>query len=119
MMTQTGDNSGWQRTEGGWCRSVIELSNTRRTRTLSNLELLEAVARFLKTGRVKYLPPALRHEAAFIMAAVAEMRARPEPPWPSGAARPRPAPDATFAEAVRALVGDAKADEDSGVEGGS
>jgi hypothetical protein len=102
----------------GHAARVIDLSNTRKTgRTLSNLEVLEAVARFIKTGNPKHLPPALRPEADGIRARVAALRSRPEPPWPDHAARPRPAPDATFSEAVRALVGDQKADASSGIEG--
>ena len=50
---------------GGTCTGIIELSNARSTRrTLSNIDVIERVAAFLRTGNPQHLPPDLRAEAA-------------------------------------------------------
>jgi hypothetical protein len=92
--------------------------NTRRPRrTLTNAEALERVVRFLETGDIAHLPPALRPEApgiiAFLLASVQEMPG--EPAWPGSAAGPHPPAGASFAAEYRALAGDDLADADSGL----
>jgi hypothetical protein len=87
----------------------------RTRRTLTNAEALEAVVRFLRTGNARHLPPALRPEAEGILATVVRAMAGPPLPWPSGTAQPDPGPGATFAALLRALVGDERADADSGL----
>jgi hypothetical protein len=88
------------------------------SRTLTNAEVLEQVARFLRTGDLRHLPAELRGEAegirSFVMReAMAAILSGP-PPWPASAARPHPGPSASFGEEVRALLCD-RADEDSGL----
>ncbi len=96
---------------------VIDLSNTRSTRRpLSNGDVLERVAKFLRTGNKNYLPLELRPEADGIVATVLAAQCRPEPPWPSTSAKPYPGPGATISEQVRALIGDERADAPSGFE---
>jgi hypothetical protein len=57
---------------------------------LTNIEVMERVARFLRTGDVRHLPPALRHEAEGIVAMCAAALATGKKPWPAGAAQPEP-----------------------------
>jgi len=104
---------------GGTCRSVIDLSNTARNRPrrLTNAEVFERVALFLRTGDKRHLPPALRPEAEGILAMAVES-ARSilrdgMPPWPGSAAGQDPGPGAPVGEMLRALTGP-RADEDSG-----
>lgn len=97
---------------GGTASTVIDLSNSRRTRrALSNAEAFERVCRFLATGDPRHLPPALRPEADGIMALVAAHAAGPELPWSATA----PPPGAPIGDMVRALAGDEIADADSGL----
>ena len=84
------------------------------SRELSNVEVMDRVARFLATGDRRYLPSELRPEAEGIMATVVRELTRHRP-WPGGAADIEPAPDAPFAEVFRALVGDDRADAPSGM----
>ena len=98
---------------------VYDFSNTRRTRRLANIQVMERVVRFLQTGDRHHLPPGLRGEADGIMALFAADQlalALGDPPWPGGAARPYPGPGASVSELMRALVGDEMADADSGLE---
>jgi hypothetical protein len=82
---------------------------------LTNIEVMERVARFLRTGDVRHLPPALRREAEVIVAMCAAALATGNKPWPAGAARPEPRPDASIGELVRALAGDERANASSGL----
>jgi hypothetical protein len=81
---------------------------------LTNIEVMERVARFLRTGDVRHLPPALRREAEGIFALAMRSLMGSMLPWPAGAAQPDPGPRATLCEIVRALAGDERADADSG-----
>jgi hypothetical protein len=104
---------------GGLCDNIIKLSNTRRTRRpLSNIEVLERVADFLRTGDKRHLPPELRGEAEGIVALVMRAAAGPPPSWPASAAHPQPGPCASLGEQLRALVGDELADAGSGMTAG-
>jgi hypothetical protein len=91
------------------------LRDTNGPRTLTNIEVLERVARFLRTGDRRHLPPALRPEAEGIAALIVQAAASGPVPWPAGAARPQPGPGTSFTEMVRALAGDERADADSGL----
>jgi hypothetical protein len=82
---------------------------------LTNIEVIERVARFLRTGDVCHLPPALRGEAESIVATCVAGLAAVVQPWPAGAARPEPGSGASIGEIVRALTGDERADADSGL----
>ncbi len=97
---------------------AFEFSNTRKTRpALTNIEVIERVAAFLRTGDARHLPPGLRHEAEGIMALAVRHAAMPGRPWPPGAAHPHPGPGASAVEIILALVGD-RADDDSSLEDG-
>lgn len=90
------------------------------SRRLTNVQVLEAVARFAVTGNPRHLPRELRHEADGIRALLMREALAGElnaPPWPASAARPHPGPGAPFADEVRAVLGD-RADEDSGMTAG-
>lgn len=100
---------------GGTAARIIDLSNARKVRRLTNAQVIERVFRFLETGDVRHLPPALRGEADGIAAAVMAAQRGPAPRWPSGAARPDPGPGAPIGEVLRALTGD-RADADSGLD---
>jgi hypothetical protein len=82
---------------------------------LTNIEVMERVTRFLRTGDARHLPPALRREAEGIFALAVRSVMRSMPPWPAGAAQPDPGPRATLGEILRALTGDERADADSGL----
>ena len=92
------------------------------SRRVSNIEALEGVARFLRSGEIRHLPVELRAEAEGIRSLVmaAALRGLAEggmSPWPASAARPQPGPGASFGDVIRALTGD-RADEDSGLTAG-
>jgi hypothetical protein len=97
---------------------VYEFSNSRRTRrrTLSNIEVMERVTRFLRTGDASHLPSALRGEAEGIRSLASAAASVPGQPWPTGAAKTHPGPGASATEVIRALTGDDRADADSGLE---
>jgi hypothetical protein len=85
---------------------------------LTNIDVLERVARFMRTGDVCHLPPALRGEADSIVAMCVAGLVVAVQPWPAGAAGaagPEPGPGASMGEIVRALTGDERADADSGL----
>jgi hypothetical protein len=88
---------------------------------LTNIEVIERVALYLRTGDVRHLPKALRGEAAGILTLCAAVMATDEQPWPAAAAQPDPGPGASIGQIVRALTADERADADSGLfdDGGS
>ncbi len=102
--------------DGGQIR-IFDFSNSRRTRRLTNGEVIGRVARFLRTGDRHHLPPALRPEADGIRALALHVLLTEEiPAWPVGAARPDPGPGASIGDLVRAMVGDEAADAPSEIE---
>jgi hypothetical protein len=94
---------------------VARYNTHRARRPLTNIEVIERVARFLRTRDVRHLPPALRGEAEGIAAMCAAALATGNKPWPAGAARPEPRPDASVGELVRALAGDERANASGGL----
>jgi hypothetical protein len=91
------------------------LRDTNGPRQLSNIEVMERVGRFLATGDLRHLPPALRPEAAGIAALIVRAAASGPVPWPAGAARSHPGSGASFTEQIRALTGDERANAASGI----
>jgi hypothetical protein len=99
----------------------MRMSNRRKAkgipRRLTNVEVLEAVEKFVRTGNPGHLPPRLRREAdaifAFAMEGAVQYIANGGlGPWPESAVGANPGPGASIGEIVRALIGD-RADDES------
>lgn len=92
-------------------------SKIRGRRPLTNQDVWEAVARFMVTGNPSHLPLELRREAEGIRQLLLAVAMAGPPPWLASAARPHPGPGASFADEIRAVLGD-RADADSGLTAG-